>query len=177
MEDTVLLVVDMQTALIQGHPYHEEKLITNIAHLLSLCRKKKIEIVYVRHDGGDGDELEYNSPGWQLYEEIEPRDGEKIFEKRYNSAFKSTGLKQYLDEKKIKNIILVGMQTEYCIDTTCKVAFEYGYHIIIPEGTTSTYDNSFATGESLNNFYMHNVWKDRFAKILSISELENMRGE
>jgi nicotinamidase-related amidase len=172
MGDTVLLVVDMQTALIQGHPYHEEKLITNIAHLISLCREKKIEIVYVRHDGGTGDELEYNSDGWQLYKEIEPRDGEKIFEKHYNSAFKSTQLKQYLDEKKIKNIILVGMQAEYCIDTTCKVAFEYGYHVIIPEGTTSTFDNSSVTGESLYNFYLYNIWKDRFAKILNISELE-----
>jgi nicotinamidase-related amidase len=172
MEDTVLLIVDMQTALVESHPYNEEKLIHNIKRLISLCKEKKIEIIYVRHDGGAGDELEYNSAGWQIYHEIEPRDGEKIVEKRYNSAFKSTGLKEYLDNKGIKNIILTGMQAEYCMDATCKVAFEYGYHITIPEEATSTYDNSYLTGKKLYEFYMYSMWKDRFATIQSMSELE-----
>ncbi len=173
MKDTVLLIVDVQTALVQGHPYHGEKMIGNIKSLISFCRKNQVEVIYVRHDGGTGDELEYNSSGWQIEKEVEPLDGEMIFDKRYNSAFKSTGLKEHLDHRNIKNIILVGMQTEYCIDATCKTAFEYGYNIIIPEESTATYDNSYFTGKALYEFYMYGIWKDRFAKVASIAELES----
>jgi len=172
MKDTVLLVVDVQTALILAHPYNEEKMINNIKHLILFCREKNIEIVYIQHDGGTGDELECDSDGWQIYKDITPHLGEKIFDKHYNSAFKSTGLKDYLDSKNIKNIILVGMQTEYCMDTTCKIAFEYGYNIIIPEETTSTYDNSYFTGKILYEYYLYKIWKDRFAKVISMDELE-----
>jgi len=172
MKDSVLLVVDVQTALVQGHPYHEETMLRNIKALLSSCRKNKVEVIYVRHDGGTGDELEYNSAGWQIHKEVEPRDSEIIFEKKFNSAFKSTGLKEYLDKRNVQNIILVGMQTEYCMDATCKVAFEYGYNVIIPEETTATYDNSYFTGKSLYEYYVYAIWKDRFAKVVRMDELE-----
>jgi nicotinamidase-related amidase len=172
MKDTVLLVVDVQTALVQDHPYQEESLISNIKRLISFCRKQALEVIYVRHDGGVGDELEYNSDGWQIYKEISPQSDEKIFEKHYNSAFKLTGLKEYLEQQGIQTIILVGMQTEYCIDTTCKAAFEYGYNLIIPEGAVTTFDNGEFTGKALNEFYYYNIWKNRFAKVESIDELE-----
>ena len=61
------------------------------------------------------------------YSMLQPlQEGERIFEKCYNSAFKDTGLEEYLKEKKITDIILGGLQTEYCIDATCKSAFERG---------------------------------------------------
>lgn len=168
----IMLVVDVQKALVQGHPYHSEEVINHIQSLLSFCRENKVEVVYVRHDGGAGDELEYGSDGWQIYKEIAPQAGEKIFDKKYCSAFRLTGLKDYLDTKGVKNIILVGMQTQFCIDTTCKIAFEYGYNVLIPEDTITTYDNSYLTGKELCEYYTYAIWKDRFAKVLSIDELE-----
>lgn len=172
MKDTVLLVVDVQNALVQGHPYHEKTFLGNLERLIPFCRNHSIEIIYVRHDGGAGDELEFNSEGWQIDKRIAPRENEKIFEKHYNSAFKSTDLKEYLSRQGIQNIILVGMQTEYCIDATCKAAFEYGYQLMIPEGCTTTFDNGGFTAEALNNFYMYHIWKNRFAKVESLDELE-----
>lgn len=97
---------------------------------------------------------------------------ERIFDKQYNSAFLHTGLKEYLDSKNTKNIILVGLQTEYCIDTTCKVAFEYGYNIMIPEETNTTFDNDYLTGKGLYELYNYKIWNNRFAKVMSIEEIE-----
>lgn len=176
--DTVLLVVDVQKELIDGHPYNEENVIRNIKNLIETCRKSSIEVVYIRHDGGIGDELEYGTEGWEIYHEIGPLPGEKIIEKQYNSAFRKTNLKEYLDERKVKNIILVGMQTEYCIDATCKVAFEYGYDIIVPKDTTTTYGNTYMTGKELCEFYENIIWNNRYAKVISVqSVLEDIRGK
>lgn len=172
MKNTVLLVVDVQTAMVEDHPYNEADVLSNIASLISLCRQNGVEVVYVRHDGGPGDSLEKGSDGWQIWQGIEPLPTEKIFDKTFNSAFRGTGLAAYLDGKNIKRIILVGLQTEYCIDTTCKVAFEYGYEVIIPEETTSTYDNFHFSGEKLSAYYTEKIWKDRFAEIISMEELK-----
>jgi nicotinamidase-related amidase len=171
MNNTVLLVVDVQKVLIDEHPYNEQKVIENIKKLISFAREKDIEVVYVRHDDGIGTELEAGSDGWQIYEAISPTTTEKIFDKQYNSAFLNTGLKEYLDSKEIKTIILTGLQTEYCIDTTCKCAFEYGYKIIIPEETNSTYDNDYLSGEKLYQYYNFNIWNKRFAKVLPVIEV------
>lgn len=170
MSKKALLVVDVQTALVEAHPYNEETLIKNIKELIENCRKNSIEVIYVRHDGGKGDELEPGTRGWDIFGEIYPAEGEKIFEKQFSSSFRNTGLKEYLDERDIKTIIQVGMQVEYCMDATCKVAFEYGYEVIVPEGTTSTFDSKYMTAKEVYEHYVHNIWDRRFAKVVSMEE-------
>lgn len=170
MNNTILLVVDVQTALIEEHPYNEQNVIDNIKRLITVARYNEKEVIYVRHDDGKGEELEYGTDGWQFYYEIKPNNNEKVFEKQYNSAFLKTGLKEYLDSKKIDTIILTGLQTEYCIDTTCKAAFEHGYKLIIPEETNTTFDNEYLDGQKLYNFYNYKIWNNRFAKVLSLDE-------
>ena len=174
MKNLVLLVVDVQTAMVLNHPYNEEKVLSNIALLITLCRRLGLEVVYVRHDGGIGDELEYGSDGWQIDTSITPLEGEKIFDKKFNSAFRETGLKEYLDSRGAEKIILTGLQTEYCIDATCKVAFEYGFKIMIPEDATSTYDNQYLSGKETSVYYTEKIWKGRFAEIISMEELNSI---
>jgi len=174
MDNVVLLIVDVQEALIDEHPYNERTVIENIKKLISVSRRKGIEVVYVRHDDGVGSTLERNTDGWQIVNKVRPCDDEKIFEKQYNSAFYKTNLKAYLDSKHIENIVLVGLQTEYCIDATCKSAFENGYNVIIPEGTNTTFDNEYLSGEKLYRFYNYKIWNNRFAEVVTIKDLEKI---
>ena len=177
MENTVLLVVDVQTALISYHPYNAIDFIGNIAKLISTARGAGIEVIYVRHNGGEGSKLERDTEGWEILHSIAPAMDEKVFDKNYNSAFRDTGLKDYLDHKGIKNLILAGMQTEYCIDATCKVAFEYGYAVIIPADATTTFNNNFSSAETLIRYYEEKIWNKRFADVISVDEaLERMKG-
>lgn len=171
MSNSVLMVVDVQTGLIKEHPYNEEKVIGNIKKLITHARDSHHDVIYVRHDDGIGEELEYGTDGWQIYHEIAPAKDEKIFEKKYNSAFFKTGLKEYLETKKIDTIILTGLQTEYCIDATLKSAFDHGYNLIIPDQTNTTFDNEYLSGEKLYAFYNYKIWKNRFASILSVDEV------
>ena len=174
MKRSVLLIVDVQTALINEHPYNENTIINNIQSLISAARDYKKEVIYVRHDDGPGSELEKGSDGWQIYSMIAPLPDEKVFDKQYNSAFLKTGLKEYLDQKEIDTIILVGLQTEYCIDTTCKSAFEYGYKIIIPEGANTTFDNEYLSASKLYEYYNYKIWDKRFATIQTVEKVINL---
>jgi nicotinamidase-related amidase len=171
MNNIVLLVVDVQNALIKDHPYNEQKVIENIKKLILTARNSEKEVIYVRHDDGKGSELEQGTDGWQIYNEIAPKSGELIFEKQYNSAFVKTELKKCLESKGIDTIILVGLQTEYCIDATCKSAFEHGYKVIMPEGTNTTFDNEYLSGERLYEFFNYKIWNKRFANVVSIDDV------
>lgn len=171
MSNIVLLVVDVQNALINAHPYNEQKVIENIKKLILTARDNKKEVLYVRHDDGKGTELENGTYGWQIYDKIAPNSNGLIFEKQYNSAFYKTDLKEYLDSKNIDTIILVGLQTEYCIDATCKSAFDYGYKIIIPEETNTTFNNDYLSGEKLYEFYNYKIWNKRFGDVISVEEV------
>jgi len=170
-EKTVLLVVDVQTALMESHPYNEIGFIENIRQLIQIARQNNIEVVYVRHDGGVGDELEKNTKGWEIYHKTAPSGTDKIFDKNYNSAFKETGLHDYLSAKGVETIILVGMATEYCIDATCKAAFEHGYKVVIPHAATTTFDNEFLSGESSVKYFEEKIWNGRFASVIPIDEV------
>jgi len=173
MKNTVLLVVDVQMQIVLEHPYEENRVIQNVKQLITTCRRKGIEVVYVRHNDGPGSELEVNTDGWQIYPEIAPEE-ERVFDKQYNSAFRHTGLKDYLEGRGISTIILVGMQTEYCIDATCKAAFEHGFDIIIPEYTNTTFDNKYMNAKTLYEFYHYQIWNNRFARVLPMDEVERM---
>lgn len=168
----ILLVVDVQNLLINYQPYNSQKVIENIKSLIHYCRETGTEVVYVRHFNEDGD-LAKGKEGWQIHSEIAPSHNEKIIDKQYNSAFRNTELKEYLDSKDVKNIILVGLQTEYCIDATCKSAFEQGYNVIIPEECNTTFDNEYLSGQKLYEFYNYKIWNNRFAKVMAMIEIMN----
>lgn len=149
MKNTVLLVVDVQNALIAKQPYRGQELLENIGVLTGACRESGIEVVYVRHDGSARGMLVPGTTEWEIVSAIAPLPGERIFDKRFCSSFQETGLEKYLKEKEARQLILTGMQTEYCIDATCKAAFERGLPVVVPEAATSTFDNPFLTGQAV----------------------------
>lgn len=166
-----LIVIDMQTALVDARPYNEVGVLAGIRSLLERCRASGIPVIYVCHDGGPGDELEFGSSGWQVAAPIAPKPGEKRFDKHFNSAFRQTGLHEYLQQMGANRLILCGMQTEYCFDVSCKVAFELGYEVTIARGTTTTFDNYFARAHDLTRYYEEKIWANRYAQVLDLNKV------
>ena len=169
-----IVVVDVQQALVNDGLYNKEEFISNIQDMLRFGREKDLEIIYIRHDDGEGKELTKGAPGYDVFEGIAPEDGEIVIDKSYNSIFKKTGLKEYLKEKSITNLIIMGLQTEYCIDATLKAGVEYGYRMIVPEGTITTRDNGEFTARQLNEFFHYTIWNGRFAKVLPIDKVKEL---
>ena len=78
---------------------------------------------------------------------------------------------EYLRGKGEKEIIVVGLQTEYCIDATVKCGFEHGFRVIVPEYSNSTFDNEFMTAEQSYRYYNEFMWKNRYAECVSVEEV------
>jgi nicotinamidase-related amidase len=139
-----LLVIDVQCGMFANpamQPHHGEAVVERIAGLIARARAAGAQVIFVRHDGGPGDVLERGQPGFELRPELAPRPGEAVVTKRFPSAFQETELADLLAELDIRNIFVCGMQTEYCVDTTCRSAFEKGLTVsLIVDGHT-TFDN------------------------------------
>lgn len=165
---TALLVVDVQEAAVALGPYEGDAVLANIASLIEACRSAGVDVVYVQHDGDPGEDTEPGKEGWRIHGPIAPVPGEKVVRKRYNSAFRETELRSYLGGRGIDTLILVGLQTEYCVDTTCRVAFEHGYRVVMPEMTNSTYDNGELTAREIHELFNRRIFEGRFATVPSL---------
>ena len=100
--------------------------------------------------------------------------GEKIFVKEINSFFGNKELAEYLEKDADKELMIVGLQTNFCIDASVKSAFERGYKVIIPEGTNSTFDNDYMDGATTYKYYNEMMWPERFASCISVDEALKM---
>ena len=167
----VLLVIDTQKLITTEELYNYDKFIFNVKELIKNARENNIEVIYVRHDEGDGSELSKGKDGFEIFEEFKPIDNERIFDKNFNSAFKNTGLLNYLVEKNEKELIVAGLQTDYCIDATIKCGFEHGFNIIVPKYANTTVDNIFISAEKSYKSYNEFIWNKRYAECISIDKV------
>lgn len=166
---SALLVVDVQTGLIEEHPYQVSLFLETVEQALRQARARQIEVIYVRHHD---DELPMGSSDWKIYNSVAPQADEVIIDKAYNSAFKETALQAYLERKGVERLFIVGMATDYCIDTTIKVAFELGYEVCVPQGGTTRPDNGLISADLLVPYY-EKLWHNRFAQVLPLERLFN----
>ena len=160
----VLLVIDTQKLIMNNQLYNFALFTQNIAKLISAARENNVEVIYVRHDDGEGEALTKGKKGFEIADEFTPLSVEKIFDKTVNSAFKESGLLEYLIEKGIEKVIITGLQTDYCIDASVKCAFEHGFEVIIPANANTTEDNSYMSGEKTYRYYNEMMWDGRYGK-------------
>lgn len=170
----VLLVVDTQKLITTNKVYNFKEFEKRIKSLISMARQHDVEVIYIRHDDGPNEALTKGTDGFEIYDGFAPESGEKIYDKTVNSPFKETGLTEYLKKKGVQDVMVVGLQTDYCIDATIKCGFEHGFHMIVPEYTNSTVDNEFMTAEQTYKYYNEFMWKGRYAQCVSYEEALNM---
>lgn len=172
----VLLVVDAQKSITNDELYQFEIFVSSVKELINQARNNGVEVIFVRHDDGVGNELTKGNQGFEIYDGFKPLEGEIVFDKNVNSAFNGSGLLEYLREKEENTIIVVGLQTDYCIDATIKCGFEHGFRMIVPANTNSTFDNEFMSAEMTYKYYNGFMWNRRYAECISFEEtLELMK--
>ncbi|MBO4832313.1 MAG: cysteine hydrolase [Oscillospiraceae bacterium] len=172
----ILLVVDMQKCLVSEELYGFENFLDRTVRLVDAARKNGVEVVFVQHDAGPGSGLSSGDEGFEIIDEISPEPGEKVFVKKINSCFGNKDFKKYMKKQDDKRLMIIGLQTNYCIDATVKSAFERGYEVIIPEGTNSTFDNDYMTGETAVRYYNEDVWEE-LADVVPFDEAMDMLGK
>ena len=165
-----LIVIDMQKAMMDDELYAFESLVANIQKLIDAARKNGREVIYVQHDAGPDTGFTPGCAAFEIADEVAPRAPEKVFVKTINSCFGNGDFTAYLEEAKDDTLMIVGLQTNFCIDAAVKSAFERGYRVLVPEGAHSTFDNDYMSGETTCAYYFNEVWPDLFADCVTMDE-------
>lgn len=79
-------------------------------------------------------------------------------------------MKDYLKQSGEDTLIIIGLQTDFCIDASVKSAFENGYKVIVPQGANSTFDNEYMDKEKSYKYYNEFIWSNRYAQCISVEE-------
>jgi nicotinamidase-related amidase len=165
---TALLVIDIQRALADYlDPARRLGFLGTVAALLERARRANVPVVYVRHND---DELRVGTKEWEIAEEIAPRPGEPIVEKRYRDAFRETDLADVLTRLVADHVVVCGMQTEFCIDATIREAERRGYRVTLVEDAHATYPVDGATEEQIRA-QIHRVARGSVAEIVPAAQL------
>lgn len=141
-----LFVIDMQNFFesITG------EIKENLLEIIETCRQNNIRIVYTRHghkdmskDGGMlakwwGDGIVYGSRDWELLPGITPGDEDLIIDKNRYSAFFKTGLDERLRSEGLEELIITGVLTNCCCETTARDGFVRDYRIFFVSDATAT---------------------------------------
>ena len=156
----ILLVVDMQKGIVDEELYDYENFMNRTVTLIDAARKNNVEVIFVQYDAGEDSGLSVGDEDFEIIDEIRPKEGEKVFVKKINSCFGNKDFREYMEKQEDKRLMIIGLQTNYCIDATVKSAFERGFEVIIPEGTNTTFDNDYMTGETTVRYYNDDVWEE-----------------
>ena len=77
-------------------------------------------------------------PGWDIIPDLAPLPGEPIIDKPGKGAFYATELSDILRKYGIENLLVCGVTTEVCVNTTVREANDRGYRcVVISDGCAS----------------------------------------
>lgn len=174
-QTTALLSIDMQVCNFEDSApvYQGERLLSNVANLIGQARTAGAPVVYIQHCGPEGEIDEPGTPGWDIHPDIAPIEADLVIRKHHPDAFHDTDLHHELQARGVQNIIMVGIQTEYCVDTTCRRAYSLGYKVFLVKDAHSTWDTGQLTAAQI--IAHHNaVLGGWFAELRTTDEISRL---
>ncbi|WP_242949710.1 isochorismatase family protein [Clostridium pasteurianum] len=120
-----------------------------------------------------------NSIGVKIHQSVLPQAGEKVFVKHSLNAFLKTGLSEELLRNNILHIVICGMMSHMCIDTTVRAAHDLGFLVTVLEDACNTKDllwnGAAITAQMVHNTFMASL-NGVFAQVMHTDKfLENVK--
>lgn len=137
-----LLIIDVQQGLYTG-PNAVEYREDTLANINSLSEQAHaaagVPVIYVQHEADD--ELVHGSREWQLADGLDSAPGDLMVRKRGSDAFHETDLAAHLAARGVTSLVVCGLQTEVCVDSTVRRALALGYPVTLVADGHSTAPN------------------------------------
>lgn len=155
MIQTALVVIDVQNDYFSDGkmPLHEpETALHHIQQLLAKFRHHQQPIIHIQHVMQDRPHklatfFIEGTAGVEIHAGIAPQAHEPILQKHFPSSFAGTGLHEYLQQQSIQHLVICGMMTQMCVDTTTRAAFDLGYQVQVAIDATACPTLQFGTVE------------------------------
>ncbi|MFC0629327.1 cysteine hydrolase family protein [Kribbella deserti] len=139
---TALIVIDVQDSFLQRPNWastNRPDIVDRVARLVAATRRRGEQVVWVLHcEPGTGNVFDPASGFVRLMAGLEPAEGEPVLHKTAHNAFTTTNLQQYLTQQGINELVVCGIRTEQCCETTTRFASDLGYEVVFVTEATAT---------------------------------------
>ncbi|WP_080876296.1 isochorismatase family protein [Oceanobacillus timonensis] len=171
----VLLIIDAQQELIEGNHernaiFQKTQFIANINSVIEKAEKIAVPLVFVR----DLDVNEGKESGFEIHKEIHVSAEAEIFDKSATNAFYGTGLLEYLKSYQVKHIVVMGCETQHCIDSAVRTATIEGFDVTLVGDGHSNLGNDILSQEQIikhHNATLHGHYNvDYFSIVRNANE-------
>jgi nicotinamidase-related amidase len=150
---TALLVIDVQQGLCEGaHAMFEsQRVIDRINEVSAKARGAGSPVIFVQHESPSGD-FEFESTTRQLAGGLNVETTDLRVRKTTCDSFHRTDLQQLLNARAITDLVVCGMQTEFCVDTTVRRALALGYPIaLVADAHTTENSRHFSAAQIIRH--------------------------
>ncbi len=146
-----LLIVDVQTAICSGRwaAFDIERVVERIDGLAERARAAAVPAILIQHEEAEGP-MQHGSPGWQLFERLTVQPDDIRLRKTAPDSFLRTGLHTLLQTLGVDRLVVCGLQSEFCIDSTVRGALAHGYPVTLVADAHSTLDNGVLTAAQIS---------------------------
>ena len=147
MSKRTLLLIDVQrNMLLPPQPVPDAPAVgLKIAQILERARRSGAMVVHVRNNGGKDDPDAPGTTGWELIHDV--AGPETVVDKHTPNSFAGTELGSLLAD--VREVVIVGMQSEYCVRETSLAALQRGLAVSLVRGAHATYGHGKRTAAEI----------------------------
>lgn len=136
---TALLIIDVQNDYFEEGLFPLEgavEALENITTILELFRQGQLKVIHVKHVSlrEDAPFFRPNTKGCEIHSLLTPREDEAVVIKHKPDSFSGTSLDKLLKEQEIETLVVVGMMSHHCVDTTVRSASNDYKMVVIHDG-------------------------------------------
>jgi nicotinamidase-related amidase len=165
-----LILIDVQQAFVEreqaGERRNNRQALANIGRLLAAFRDRDMAIFHIRHASTEPDSrLRPDRSGYRPIAEAHEAEGEPVLVKEVNSAFIGTDLEKRLREAGHETLVIAGITTNHCVETTTRMAGNLGFDARLVADACYTFDRIGFDGRAES------------AEAIHLMTLSNLNGE
>ena len=145
-----VLVIDVQQGLCEdpGAAFDCAGVIARINLVTRRAREVGALVIFVQHESESGF-LEYSSEAWQLAKGLEVEPTDLFVRKTTPDSFLRTDLETLLKEHQIELLVICGMHTEFCVDTTTRKALALGFPVTLVSDAHTSAGNTILSPQQV----------------------------
>jgi nicotinamidase-related amidase len=179
---TALLIIDVQNDYFPDGKMELNNSIAavnKIKDMLHVFRNRYMPVVHIQHISLKPGASFFlpGTTGAEFHDHVKPLSGEKVFVKNYPNSFRDTGLDEFLKKNDISRLVIAGMMTHMCIDTSVRAAFDLGYECIVAGDCCATrtlnIDNIAVSAENVQYAFLASL-NGTFTKVLNKDDVLNI---
>jgi len=145
MNRFALMIIDIQNDYFEGgaNPLVGSlEASINAKALLKYFREKSLPVIHIQHFSTRAGSTFFipNTKGVEIHENVIPMSGEKVIAKNYPNSFYGTDLLDHLTSNHITDLVICGMMTHICVDSTTRAAKDFGFSCVVVGDACATRD-------------------------------------